>query len=55
MAWLLYGIAILYGVMVSRHFGGNLFPASDAELVADGIGLMLTALATITAVVERKR
>jgi hypothetical protein len=53
MAWMLYAIAIFYGYWVNRHFGWNWYPANDAELVADGIGLLLVALAVLTSAIER--
>lgn len=31
----------------THHFGWNALPASDAEVIADGIGLVLTALAVL--------
>lgn len=41
----LWFIALLFGVMVNRHFGWNLTPQSDMELVCDGISLILTSMA----------
>lgn len=53
-AWMLYLIAIVYGYWINRHFGGNFFPINDAELLADGIGLLLVAAAVMTSAIERR-
>lgn len=41
----LWVIAIAFFVEQNAYFGWNTFPKSDAELIADGIGFLLTALA----------
>ena len=38
-------LAILYGFVETTYFGGNFFPKSDAEMICDGIGLILFSLA----------
>lgn len=45
MIVLIWLIAMIYATMVNRHFGWNLTPQSDMELVCDGISLLLTSMA----------
>lgn len=55
VSWMLYLIAIFYAYLVNRHFGWNWSPTNDAELIADGIGLMLVAMAVIASAIKRTR
>lgn len=43
-AWL---IASFYAVWMNTYFGHHMFPASDAEVIADGISLVLSMMAII--------
>jgi hypothetical protein len=43
--WWRWWIAFLFYVEQNSYFGWNAMPKSDAELIADGITLLLTALA----------
>lgn len=40
-------IAFTFWVLQNGYFGWNAFPHSDAELIADGITLTITALALL--------
>lgn len=44
MNWPIFLIAIGYGFAENAYFGWNIIPQSDAEMIADGIGLILFAL-----------
>lgn len=44
MIWLL---AIGFAIVTNHHFGWNGMPKSDAELICDGIALVLVALAIL--------
>lgn len=37
------------------YFGGNAFPQSDSELMADGFTAILVSLAAVTTVIWRKK
>lgn len=54
MSWLLFAIALVYGVMSNNYFGWNLIPKSDAEMITDGIALLMTCIAALTTVIERR-
>lgn len=43
-ATLILILAAFFGFWQSSYFGHNLFPKSEAEVLADGITLALTAL-----------
>ena len=43
--WLILMMAILYGITESAYFGGNFHPSSDAEIICDGIMMLIGALA----------
>jgi hypothetical protein len=45
MSWSIVAIALLWGILENCYFGWNWLPGSDAELIADGIGFLLWALA----------
>lgn len=47
MLVLAWAIALFYAVWMNAYFGHHMFPASDAEVIADGISLMLSMLAII--------
>lgn len=44
MVWAMTGI---FAVCQNAYFGHNAFPKSEAELIADGITLLLAALAVV--------
>ncbi len=37
-------IGILYGFTETAYFGWNFFPKSDAEMICDGIGILITVI-----------
>lgn len=37
-------LAVVWMTAVNVHFGWNRWPQSSAELICDGIGLLMTAL-----------
>lgn len=37
-------IGIFYGLAETAHFGWNMFPESDAEMICDGIALLMTCM-----------
>jgi len=45
MNWVIFSIFIVFWWMQNNYFGWNAKPASDAELICDGITLLLMALA----------
>jgi hypothetical protein len=47
--------ATFYAVWSSSYFGRNWFPKSEAEMVTDGITLLLIALALVCRAVESKK
>ncbi len=52
IAWL---VVVEFFIKQNKYFGWNLTPQSDAELIADGITLVLVALAVlITGVMSQK-
>ncbi len=44
-------LTILYSKSSTRYFGGNLYPKSDTEMICDGIGCLLCALAIISVII----
>jgi len=38
-------LALFYAVFETAHFGWNLAPKSDAEMICDGIAVLVYALA----------
>lgn len=44
MNWWIFFLAVLFFIEQNRYFGWNAFPQSDAELMADGIMLVIAAL-----------
>jgi hypothetical protein len=42
--WLVIGMGQLWWLIETAHFGWNLAPQSDAELICDGIVLLITSL-----------
>ncbi len=46
--FLLWLLVLLYGFVQNRYFGGNPFPESDTEVLADGILCILTAFALMS-------
>lgn len=51
---LLFLLALLYGLAETAHYGWNVLPGSDAEVIADGITLLVLALAYVTREIEDK-
>jgi hypothetical protein len=45
---------IVYGVLIGNHFGWNLLPGGDMELLADGIHCILGALVVVVFVMIEK-
>lgn len=45
---MIWFIALLFWIITIGHFGWNLLPNSDAELICDGIFLVLVSLAYIS-------
>lgn len=43
--WPIWIMAMLYGIVETRYFGWNLHPSSDAEIICDGITILIGALA----------
>lgn len=37
-------MAITYSVVEAHHFGNNIAPKSDAEMVCDGIGILIASI-----------
>ena len=54
-AFLVLAMALFFSVWESSYFGHNLFPRSEAELIADGIVLLLTALGALCWAIDAKR
>lgn len=40
----IFMMAVLFGIVETGHFGNNMLPHSDAELICDVIVLVLVAL-----------
>jgi hypothetical protein len=40
-------LAITYAVEQRLYFGGNMMPTNDAEMITDGIGFIILALAFV--------
>lgn len=40
-------LSLMFGVMETAYFGWNLTPQSDAEMICDGITLLIFALAFV--------
>jgi hypothetical protein len=45
--FMIFFIGVLYAFETRCHFGGNVMPSNDAELIADGIVFVILALAHI--------
>ena len=43
--WSILFLALTFGLMQTAHFGWNVTPTSDAEVICDGITLLIGALA----------
>lgn len=50
-----FGLAAFYGWWMNRHFGHNVVPANDAEVIAGGISLLLLMAALLIHVVESRK
>lgn len=44
VTWSRFFTGALYLVIESRYFGWHMWPKSDAEMICDGIGLLIIAL-----------
>ena len=53
MRWYILLMAGFFALWQNAYFGGNFFPRSDAELIADGISILITAVACLAFVLER--
>lgn len=42
MTWIIF---ILWFILYNQYFGWNFFPKSDAELICDGVSLLLFVVA----------
>lgn len=42
--WLVFFLGQLFWLVETAHFGWNFTPKSDAEIVCDGIAVLITAL-----------
>lgn len=40
-------MAFLFGLVETAYFGWNMFPKSEAEVICDGIALLIAALALV--------
>lgn len=49
-----WGLAVFFGFWETAHFGWNAKPLSDAEVICDGITLLILALSFITYAIEKK-
>jgi hypothetical protein len=47
MNWWIFFFAVLFWIAENNYFGWNLLPKSDAELIADGIVMIILAIACI--------
>lgn len=47
MNWRIMFIAFAFNMIETAYFGWNFWPSSDAELVCDGISLLIAALGLI--------
>jgi hypothetical protein len=45
----------LYTIWISHYFGRNFFPKSEAELIADGLALIIYSLGVLCYCVENKK
>ena len=50
----IYIIGLAFALWQNRHFGHNHFPASDAELMADGLVLLIVAIGLATSAIEAR-
>jgi hypothetical protein len=40
-------IGVFFGIAETAYFGWNMFPASDAEVICDGIAMLITSIALV--------
>jgi hypothetical protein len=52
---LVLAMALFFAFWQNAYFGHNAFPRSDAELMADGVVLLLTALGVLCWSIDAKR
>ena len=53
--FVIMGMAAFFGFWQNAYFGHNAFPRSDAELVADGMVLLLAALGLLCWSIDAKQ
>jgi hypothetical protein len=47
MNWWIFFLAIAFWIEENNYFGWNMIPASQAELIADGIVILIVAIAML--------
>lgn len=50
----IYVVALIFAYWQNRYFGHNPFPASDAELIADGLVLIMVTIGLAASAVEAR-
>ena len=45
--WPILIMALAFGISKTRYFGWNMHPESDAEIICDGITMLIGALAFV--------
>lgn len=50
----IYVTAFVFAWWQNRYFGHNPFPASDAELIADGLVLLMVTIGLATSAIEAR-
>ncbi len=46
-AFMILAMAMIFGVWSNSYFGHNMFPKADAEILCDGIVLLMTSLGVL--------
>jgi hypothetical protein len=47
--WRVFFAGQFFWLLETAHFGWNFLPSSDAEIICDGIAVLITALSFVTA------
>lgn len=50
-----WAIALFYAVWMNSYFGHHMLPASDAEVIADGLSLLLTMMAIVVTKMDQRK
>jgi len=50
----IWGLALFFGTVETAHYGWNMAAKSDAEMICDGIALVIFALAFATSAIEKR-